>query len=314
MDITFTCKTCGQNIAIDESGAGRVVNCPKCGISIEVPHGSKSLDEPDKFSPSKPQPPARIYESDAPRATSPLPRILLGVVFIVVIVGIGFFGFNLWKSQQAAKAKAEAAFEVENAKRDFSVDVFIRTKSGDNIKCGLVDVRVFAEHDIMSPETKEIRPDLAAAMAKRVEAINAYEAAKGKLAQAEFDAEFAESSMETYERLHDLDEARKQLAKHTSATIRVFNAKLDISNTDKKRVAANSAYNDVIAKLQPIEVVKTDADGRGTGEVPKSGRYVFAAYFSRTVGTESEYTYWLVEVGLEDRTPKKIMLSNDNAQ
>jgi hypothetical protein len=42
MDITFTCK-CGQEIVIDEAGAGITVDCPGCGKPVYVP--SK---EPDK--------------------------------------------------------------------------------------------------------------------------------------------------------------------------------------------------------------------------------------------------------------------------
>jgi len=38
MDITFNCTKCGQNIAIDEAGAGISVQCPSCGASITVPN------------------------------------------------------------------------------------------------------------------------------------------------------------------------------------------------------------------------------------------------------------------------------------
>jgi methyl-accepting chemotaxis protein len=41
MDITFNCGWCGQSIAIDEAGAGQLVDCPKCGKPLEVPHRSK---------------------------------------------------------------------------------------------------------------------------------------------------------------------------------------------------------------------------------------------------------------------------------
>ncbi len=43
MDIPFNCEKCGQPLTIDESGAGQLVDCPKCGISLEVPFKSKSL-------------------------------------------------------------------------------------------------------------------------------------------------------------------------------------------------------------------------------------------------------------------------------
>ncbi len=43
MDITFDCNKCGQHIAIDEAGAGMVVNCPSCEASLKVPNQSSSL-------------------------------------------------------------------------------------------------------------------------------------------------------------------------------------------------------------------------------------------------------------------------------
>jgi hypothetical protein len=43
MDITFSCRMCGQRVVIDEAGAGQLVDCPKCGTSLEVPHGSPAV-------------------------------------------------------------------------------------------------------------------------------------------------------------------------------------------------------------------------------------------------------------------------------
>jgi predicted amidophosphoribosyltransferase len=37
MDISFNCNQCGQQIVIDEAGAGQLVDCPKCGTPLEVP-------------------------------------------------------------------------------------------------------------------------------------------------------------------------------------------------------------------------------------------------------------------------------------
>lgn len=37
MDITFTCKSCGQRIEIDKTGAGLCVQCPTCNVSLTVP-------------------------------------------------------------------------------------------------------------------------------------------------------------------------------------------------------------------------------------------------------------------------------------
>lgn len=52
MDITFNCNKCGQNIAIDEAGAGLGVECPKCGQPLEVPHKSKPLPQTKREAPN----------------------------------------------------------------------------------------------------------------------------------------------------------------------------------------------------------------------------------------------------------------------
>jgi hypothetical protein len=41
MDISFDCGWCGQNIVIDDAGAGHLVDCPKCGKPLKVPHKSR---------------------------------------------------------------------------------------------------------------------------------------------------------------------------------------------------------------------------------------------------------------------------------
>lgn len=42
MDITFNCTGCGQRVVVDEAGAGRQVQCPKCGQTLTVPNQSKT--------------------------------------------------------------------------------------------------------------------------------------------------------------------------------------------------------------------------------------------------------------------------------
>jgi DNA-directed RNA polymerase subunit RPC12/RpoP len=50
MDITFNCDKCGQQIAIDEAGAGLATDCPKCGQPITVP-SPEQLPKPAKSAP-----------------------------------------------------------------------------------------------------------------------------------------------------------------------------------------------------------------------------------------------------------------------
>jgi DNA-directed RNA polymerase subunit RPC12/RpoP len=47
MDINFQCDKCGQNLEVDEAGAGMTVDCPKCSKPVYVPSKPKE-DEPAK--------------------------------------------------------------------------------------------------------------------------------------------------------------------------------------------------------------------------------------------------------------------------
>ncbi len=103
MDITFSCESCGQSIVIDEAGAGQLVDCPKCGTTLEVPYKSKSSD--DVAMPSLPP--------DKTVGAYPwLPKTIFALVIGALMLGSGLFAHKLWKDQQIAKAeeaRAEAA-------------------------------------------------------------------------------------------------------------------------------------------------------------------------------------------------------------
>ena len=110
MDITFDCDKCGQNIVIDEAGAGTVVDCPKCGTSLEHPHKS----------------PRRKPES-SPQPKRPSPFRIIGVVVIALFCALGFVFF-----------------------RDYTLngEVFIVTKGGESIKLGLVPIGLISLADL----------------------------------------------------------------------------------------------------------------------------------------------------------------------
>ena len=312
MDIEFFCKKCGQSVVIDAAAAGQLVDCPKCGMPLEVPYESKSFDKP-AMAPSAPPVPIRTAAPVSVGLSGTLRGILTGLVVIAVIGG-GFFIYNFWKNQP----------------RDFTVDVFIRTKGGENIKCGLVEVRILGEQDITSSSSEivkdlrvlgsEIQTNLDVAATQRTLATRKLEVA-GKL--AELDLQFAKDAPDFVRHGIMTDAQMNKRLNDAAESGKILKVRL------AEKEAADSAYSFARAKLQEwpksayriinnalpqaVTTAKTDADGRCSGKVPKPGRYAFAAYFSRTVGTDSEHTCWLVWANLEERMPKKIMLSNDNA-
>lgn len=42
MDIIFDCPNCGQELAVDSSGAGSNIECPACGDTITIPAGPQN--------------------------------------------------------------------------------------------------------------------------------------------------------------------------------------------------------------------------------------------------------------------------------
>ena len=60
MDIQFDCPRCGQNLAVDETGAGSTTDCPKCGHKITIP------TRPDPSPRSTPSAPLPVAPSPAP--------------------------------------------------------------------------------------------------------------------------------------------------------------------------------------------------------------------------------------------------------
>ena len=43
MDIVFDCPNCGQELAVDSSGAGTDIECPSCGGTITIPQASTKV-------------------------------------------------------------------------------------------------------------------------------------------------------------------------------------------------------------------------------------------------------------------------------
>jgi hypothetical protein len=52
MDITFSCENCGQELVVDESGAGTIVDCPRCGQNVWIPAASNPVGTASRKSPA----------------------------------------------------------------------------------------------------------------------------------------------------------------------------------------------------------------------------------------------------------------------
>ena len=61
MDINFDCEKCGQNIVIDEAGAGLSIQCPKCNANLTVP----TVDSSSPIQPVSPPSEVRQTQTQA---------------------------------------------------------------------------------------------------------------------------------------------------------------------------------------------------------------------------------------------------------
>lgn len=79
MDISFKCDRCGQNLVVDETGAGETVPCPNCGQQLLVPVQKKTETPASQVSNSARVPPAPAaskrpaMDSEPPQQTDPTP-------------------------------------------------------------------------------------------------------------------------------------------------------------------------------------------------------------------------------------------------
>jgi predicted RNA-binding Zn-ribbon protein involved in translation (DUF1610 family) len=66
-DIVFECPSCGNNLVVDESAQGLIVDCPQCRISVIVPPKPASTPATPTPPPPPPQP-----KAPEPTATAPV--------------------------------------------------------------------------------------------------------------------------------------------------------------------------------------------------------------------------------------------------
>src|SRR5439155_8067269 len=103
MDIRFNCPRCGQNLSVEEKGAGMMVNCPNCKGQIEIPRGTTPPPSP-KLSVSAerqtPQSSSRLEVSKpgqaelSERKASHTVTVTLSTTALLIIAAVGFF---LWQ-------------------------------------------------------------------------------------------------------------------------------------------------------------------------------------------------------------------------
>jgi hypothetical protein len=96
--LKFNCPQCGQHLAVDTTGAGTTVTCPKCSQAIIVPLPAPAMANPERVIPG-----TKVGEGPAPKdpgrhaevAKKKLPvAMVVALAILVCIVGIALFAFR----------------------------------------------------------------------------------------------------------------------------------------------------------------------------------------------------------------------------
>lgn len=197
-------------------------------------------------------------------------------------------------------------------------EVFIVTKGGQNVRLGLVEVRLIPE--------KEIKTFVESKQAKAKEEM---EKLQPQIAEAKSAVETAERDEKEAKRIKDwrFQESLAAIAKGNYKEA-----------SDRERVASDAYYKRMGETLQKRRAyytlvqrhvyfasgkyyfeglpggaasARTDADGKVTLTLSKKDRYALAAHGTRNIGNTTEEYYWLLWVSLEGKESKRLLVSND---
>jgi hypothetical protein len=279
------------------------------------------------------KPSGKAAVSTQSKSESPLPKILALVVLIAIMVG-GLFAYNFWNARQQAKAEAEKAeaakaeaarIEAEKAKAHITLDgtAFIVTKSGENIKLGLVPIDCISMVDL-APYLVQKQATATIEIAQLELLIKA---ADEKIQEIDgmnwegvnFDPSYAESRLQGIERwrteqfermLEGVRNGEQEATRRSNAGWTEAWVKWKELNAELESYDSGEFY---FASLPlPVLSAKTDADGKFQIQVPRSGSYALAASATRHVGDKVEKYYWLLQIDTHGESSQKVMLSNDN--
>ena len=206
---------------------------------------------------------------------------------------------------------------------DLSGDVFIATKSGENVKLGLVEVRAIPEEFVKAHIARKRTAAQQALASQRPE----YERALNARAEAESTVRAIEQSDTVKKYLSqwlflnlqnpggvvtEWGDATPALKSWQVARVRLKNA-----NTEwypwAERTSRWTSIEYYLDSLPAAEqVAKTDADGRFTMRLDRKRRFALAATSTRQIGGATETYHWFTWVTLAGNASGRIMLSNDN--
>ena len=81
MDLIFNCPKCGQELEVDDSGAGEEIDCPSCGELIRIPEPTEARVAPAATPTPEPKPSGWAPEGThgSPIATSAAAKVKMSL-------------------------------------------------------------------------------------------------------------------------------------------------------------------------------------------------------------------------------------------
>jgi hypothetical protein len=172
--------------------------------------------------------------------------------------------------------------------------IFIVTQGADTIKLSLTDVLIFKEAEIDSTlaayrdKAKTQRDDRLTTIQNKLHAL--------------------QNKLETYKR-DDPSETDPKTQVYVKA------AQMELGALTQEYQQIDEPQPDQLFSNLPrtaFAKATTDADGKFSVRLPKTGRYVLAAAKSRDTGVKTEHYYWLIRVSLDGADSKTLNLTNNN--
>jgi hypothetical protein len=212
---------------------------------------------------------------------------------------------DLASQESALTHKAKADYDSGN-KATVNGQIFIVTQGGDNIKLGMIHVYLFSGDQIDASlsvlaakadyEEKKLKPTL-----------DAEEAAESQAEKAEAKAFL--DSLQTDKDVNPIMIASDLVDKKKTLDDSLSKYKATV---DKYSYYTSPDFYAGGLPTTPITSSESDADGKFTMQIPKTGTWVLAAKGQRSVGDKTEGYFWLVKVSSDPIANNQIFLNNEN--
>ncbi len=191
---------------------------------------------------------------------------------------------------EAANQKAKAAYDSTD-KTTVNGQIFIATQGGDNVKLGLIHVHLLSREQAYA-------------------AIYVFDATL-----------IAEQS-----KLQPIIDAQKAHCIKLNNELTSDSGNVDSTDVSTKYNDAVAQYKDSLTKYYyymstsayleslptPLDESISDADGKFSVKIPKTGSWMLEAEGQRTVGDKIEEYFWLADVSSDAIAKNQIFLSNEN--